>query len=175
MDTKRKILFSVLFIVVLGTLIYLYHHEDVSLVGESAPDFSLQNALGNESQLIDFKGKWILLNFWATWCPPCLEEMPSMEAMYQKYREQGLEVVAISVDEGGWASVRSFLKKVRVTFPILLDKTSEVAYSYGTFQLPESYLVDPQQKIVKKFIGPQDWMSSGMRGYFEEVLNEDKK
>lgn len=126
-------------------------------IGHPAPVFQLE-ALSGEMQSLDaYRGKAVILNFWATWCGPCRDEMPSLEALYRRYQDRGLVVLGVSVDEEGWAPVQEFLKVIPVTFPILLDKEQKVTELYETFRIPETYFINPQGEIAAKVVGPQDY------------------
>src|SRR3989338_7268447 len=156
---KRIILLFIFFFAILAYISYFQKQHDTSLLGKKVPPLALPNESGTIVRLEDLTGKWVLVSFWATWCPPCIYEMPSMEQLYQKYRTRGLEILAISVDEGGWTDIREFLRKIKLSFPILWDVSSEAASAYGTFQLPETYLLDPEHQVIRKFIGPQEWVA----------------
>lgn len=124
--------------------------------GSSAPVFDLPLIDGGQQSLADYHGKVVLLNFWATWCKPCKDEMPSMERLYVELRDQGFELVAISVDDE-WAPVLEFRDEHELTFPILLDADMAVANAYQTHRFPESLLIDGQGEIISRFVGPREW------------------
>ncbi|HEY2029098.1 MAG TPA: TlpA disulfide reductase family protein [Myxococcales bacterium] len=112
---------------------------------------------GGQLDLSAFKGKTVLVNFWATWCPPCREEMPSLTRLAQSFDPKTFEVVTVSVDDG-WAPVEKFLGK-SVPFRVALDEGAVVSRIWGTSKFPESYLVDKEGKVRLKFVGPRDWMN----------------
>ena len=124
--------------------------------GSPAPDFALPNIDGGQSTLADYHGKVVLLNFWATWCKPCQDEMPDMERLYNSLREQGFELVAISVDDAV-EPVVAFRDQYKLTFPILHDIDMTVANAYQTHRYPESLLIDRDGKVISRFVGPRDW------------------
>ena len=126
----------------------------------SAPGFVAERLEGGKADLRDFKGKVVLLNFWATWCMPCRKEMPSMEALRQKYSQQDLLVVAISIDEGAKSRVASYVKSLQLGFPILLDPEGEVSDLYKVSGLPASYLIDRNGKLISRIVGSEDWASA---------------
>jgi peroxiredoxin len=137
-----------------------------------APEFALADLSGNRVRLSDHRGRVVLLNFWATWCPPCRAEMPSMERLYQAYRDRRFAILAISGDRGGKAVVESFVQERGVTFPILLDPANEVFAQYGVRGLPSSFLLDRQGKIVSAEAGARDWNSKAARQVVEALLSE---
>ncbi len=127
-------------------------------VGFVAPDFTLPTLDGPPLRLSTLRGqKAVFINFWATWCVPCRIEMPTMEKAYQKYKGQGLEILAISVDVGNPTPVRTFVQELRLTFPILLDPRMEIPRLYRVNSLPASFLVNRSGVIVVREIGSRDW------------------
>ncbi len=138
--------------------------------GAKAPSFSLKNSQDQSVSISQYSNQVILLNFWATWCAPCVSEMASLDRLYQKYKDKGFVVLALSVDEEGWKAINEFLKKNPVTFPILLDLDYKVADLYGTYRVPESYLIDKTGKISEKILGAQEWDSSEMSSKLEKLL-----
>lgn len=138
-----------------------------------APEFALEDLAGNRVRFSDHRGHVVLLNFWATWCPPCRAEMPSMEKLYQAYRGRGLVILAISGDRTGQSTVEGFVQEVGVTFPILLDPANEVFAQYGVRGLPTSYLLDRQGRIVSAEAGARDWNSQVARQVVDALLKEE--
>jgi len=138
-----------------------------------APEFVLPDLSGAPVRLSDHEGKVILLNFWATWCPPCRAEMPSMETLYQAYRNQGLLILAISGDRTGRSVVKSFVQDRGVTFPILLDPDGEVFAQYGVRGLPTSYLLDRRRRVFSADVGARDWSGKVARQIVERLLAEE--
>jgi len=126
-------------------------------IGKPAPDFTLKAVDGRTISLSSLRGKVVLVNFWATWCPPCREEMPSMEEMYRNYAPGGLEILAINVEEDGPEVLPDFLKENPHTFPVLMDVEAKAQNSYGVFQFPETFVVDRNGIIIDKVIGYIDW------------------
>jgi len=138
----------------------------------AAPAFTIENLRGGDVTLADYKGKLVLLNFWATWCAPCLKEMPSMEKLWQKYKEQGLVVVAVSVDEGYKKRIQTFLKLYDLSFPVLLDPESEVSDLYKVSGIPASFLIDRNGKIISRLVGEADWFSDDAIQLVEDLLSQ---
>ncbi|HDR7803627.1 MULTISPECIES: redoxin domain-containing protein [Bacillus] len=126
-------------------------------IGKSAPDFTLTKLDGTNVKLSDLKGKKVILNFWATWCGPCQQEMPDMEAFYKEHKEN-VEILAVnytpSEKGGGEEKVSNFAKEKGITFPILLDKNIDVTTAYKVITIPTSYFIDTKGVIQDKFIGP---------------------
>lgn len=125
--------------------------------GSAAPDFSLaQDGSPDPVTLADHVGEVVLVNFWATWCKPCEDEMPAMERLYRQLHPEGFEMLAISVDEEP-EKVGPFVERLGVTFPILLDPSQATSRRYQTTGFPESLLVDRQGRVVERYVGPRDW------------------
>ena len=124
-------------------------------VGKVAPDFSVQDS-DHKVSLRDFRGKIVVLNFWATWCPPCVEEMPSLVQMDQRMKDKGIAVLGVSIDVDADAYHR-FLKEYKVGFVTVRDPEQKNATLYGTHGWPETYIIDRNGIVRRKFIGPVDW------------------
>ncbi len=138
-----------------------------------APDFGLPSLAGPTVRLSDHQGKVVLLNFWATWCPPCRAEMPSMEKMYEAYRDRGLVILAISSDRGGKSVVKPYVQERGLTFPVLLDPGGEVFAQYGVRGLPTSYLLDRRGRVFSADVGARDWSGKAARQVVERLLVEE--
>jgi len=119
-------------------------------------DFTLPLLNGGTAKLSAYKGKVVLLNFWATWCPPCRAEMPSMETFYQQFKERGLEILAVNGGEDT-ATVQQFLQNNRYSFPILMDTKNEVNGLYGITAIPTTFILDKNGKIIVMIIGSLRW------------------
>ena len=141
--------------------------------GLPAPDFTLPGLDGKMVRLADYKGKVVLLNIWATWCPPCVEEMPSMEELYQKLKAEGFEILAVSMDISGAQAVRPFMEKHKLNFPALTDTEGAVKSLYQTTGVPESFIIDKDGIIVEKVIGPRDWASPGAIRSFRNLIQRN--
>jgi peroxiredoxin len=173
---RDKLLSAVALIGAAGLLLLFampsYRQGEPSIAGQMAPDFTF-TLDGKPAKLSDLRGKVVVLNFWATWCPPCRAEMPSMEALYQAYRNQGLVILAISSDRAGRSVVESFVQDRGVTFPILLDPDGEVFALYGVRGLPTSYLLDRRQRAFSADVGARDWSGKVARQVVETLLKEE--
>jgi cytochrome c biogenesis protein CcmG, thiol:disulfide interchange protein DsbE len=124
-------------------------------VGTSAPDFTIQDS-DRKVSLDEFRGKIVVLNFWATWCPPCVDEMPSLVQMQQKMKGKGVEVLAISVDVDQ-SAYQNFLKSYKIDLLTVRDPSQKSNNLYGTFKFPETYIIDRRGVLRRKFVGPIDW------------------
>ena len=126
--------------------------------GKLAPEFKLRNLKGEKVSLKDYRGKLVLINFWATWCVPCVAEMPSLERLYKKYKDKGFEILAISGDVDTEVLV-NFVNSEKLTFQILRDPTLMISPKYGLEGFPESFLISKEGKLVS-FINPETGLSS---------------
>lgn len=138
----------------------------------SAPDFTLRDLRGNTVRLQDFRGKVVFLNFWATWCPPCRLEMPTMEELHKEFSDRGLVVLAVNFRESQ-DDVRSFVKQHGLTFTTLLDEQEMAFGLYRAWSLPTTYLINKNGEAVGKVIGYRDWHSDEAKAFFRQLL-EDK-
>jgi peroxiredoxin len=136
----------------------------------TAPAFTVPGLGGSPIRLGDFKGQVILLNFWATWCPPCREEMPSMERLYRRFKSRGFTILALSIDSRGEEVVAPFVKSFGLTFPIGLDPRMTVAGEYRMAGLPTSLLIDAGGAIVAVAVGPRDWDTRAAHQVIETLL-----
>ncbi len=139
-------------------------------VGHPLADFTLPDLQGKPVHLAALRGKVVLLNIWATWCPPCIEEMPSLQRLYDRLHAHGLEILAISIDPLGARVVGPFMQSYGWTFPVVLDPQGQVERLYRTRGVPESFLVDTQGRLVEKVVGPRDWSHPRMIALFERLL-----
>ncbi len=141
-------------------------------IGSQAPEFRLMDMNGRSVALSDMQGKVVLLNFWATWCGPCRVEMPSMEVLYQSYRDKGLEILAVSVDEQGPAVTRPFQEDRGLTFPILHDRDYQVGLLYGARSLHRTYIVARKGTIRERVFGSREWYTPQARQSILKILEE---
>ena len=133
--------------------------EAPAVEGNPAPDFTLKDLSGRPVQLSSLRGKVVLVNFWATWCPPCREEVPSLIRMNQAMQGKPFQLLAVSIDEGGKDAVADFFRKSGASLPALLDTDGKVARRYGTTGVPETFVIDTKGVIMKKVVGGMDWSS----------------
>lgn len=131
---------------------------DVAVVGKTAPDFTLIDRQGKTWTLSDLKGQVVFVNFWATWCAPCREEMPSMQELHEELPKETFKMLAIlNNDEPALAD--SFAAKLGLSMPILDDQANTVGIKYGLTGVPETFIINKKGIIVRKFIGPAQWNS----------------
>jgi peroxiredoxin len=121
-----------------------------------APAFDLQGPAGEPQRLLDHRGKPVILNFWATWCPPCRAEMPSMQRAHETVTEEGISVIAVNVGEDA-ETIERFLSETDVDFPIPMDLDSEVVQSYPVKGLPTTFVIDPEGRLVYSATGEREW------------------
>ena len=141
--------------------------------GVAAPNFTLPDLDGNRVRLADYRGKVVLLNIWATWCLPCVEEMPSMEKLHQELKDDDFEILAVSIDESGVDAVRPFMKKHNLSFSALTDTAGAMKNLYRITGVPESFIIDKDGFVVEKVIGPRDWASNDAIGYFRNLIQSN--
>jgi peroxiredoxin len=140
------------------------------LAGQKASDFTLKDIDGNNVSLSSFKGRVVMLNFWATWCPPCRAEMPTMNRLNDLLKNRGLIILAVSTDRSV-ADVKDFLKKNPVNFIVLVDYNLTVSRSlYKVFMMPTTFLIDKRGVIVEKYFGEQDWTKPDVIKEIEALL-----
>ncbi len=127
-------------------------------VGKTAPEFSLTDLEDKTIRLSDFRGKVVFLNFWATWCKPCREEMPSMEVLHKNFAKDGLVVLAVSIDRVTTTKdIPPFIKSMNLSFPVLVDSWGKTDMPYKRMGVPETFIIDQQGVIREIVIGPRDW------------------
>ncbi|MDO8445789.1 MAG: TlpA disulfide reductase family protein [Deltaproteobacteria bacterium] len=138
--------------------------------GMASVDITVHDLEGKTISLSQLKGKVVVLNFWATWCPPCREEMPSMEALYQKYKEnKEFVMLLVSIDEN-IDTVREFMKTNNYSMPVYHDPNKEAGSAYGITGVPETFLIDKKGVISEKIIGPADWMKPDVIDFINGLL-----
>jgi cytochrome c biogenesis protein CcmG/thiol:disulfide interchange protein DsbE len=170
---KHKILSPIALILVAAVLYAFaapsYRQGEASLAGRRAKDFPLQ--IAGATHLADLRGKVVVLNFWASWCPPCLEETQSLNHLQQDIAARGGVVLGMSVDEDQ-AAYEKFLVDNHVVFPTYRDASKKSAAEYGTSMFPETFLIDREGRLARKIVGPQDWQSPEVMGSIDILLNQ---
>jgi thiol-disulfide isomerase/thioredoxin len=139
---------------------------------QTVGDFTLKTIDGRDITLSQLKGKVVFLNFLATWCPPCREEMPSMEILYQRYKDRGLEFVAIDIQERA-DQVREFLG-TSYNFPVVLDSSGRVSSNYGVRSVPATIIIDRDGKAIAAAVGARNWNTQAIFSAFEGLLNHGR-
>lgn len=146
-------------------------------VGSRAPDFNVVTVTDGPPEprtMASYRGNVILLNIWATWCTPCRQEMPAIQALHADMESRGLKVVAVSIDApGSEQNIRDFAKELGLTFEIVFDTAGVVSRTYRTTGVPETFVIARDGTIRKKFIGPDDWNSADNRALIELLLAEN--
>jgi peroxiredoxin len=169
---KLERVLQVLIAVALGALLYVVAtsiEERVIAAGDTAPNFTVTTDNGQTISRSQFGGKVLVLNFWATWCPPCVEEIPSLNELQKQMAGSGVVVLAVSVDRNEQA-YRQFLQKAGVSFLTARDPDAAISTRYGTYKYPETYVIDRNGKVVQKIIGATNWTDPRMIGYIRSLL-----
>jgi len=176
----RSVILVFLFIAGLLALVLLHRNrssdspvQQVPIeIGLPAPDFTFPGIDGKMVRLSDHKGKIVLVNIWATWCPACVDEMPSMEKLYQKLKGEKFEILAVSIDALGVTAVAPFLEKYKLTFPALIDSDGAIRMGYRTTGVPESFIIDKNGMLVKKIVGALNWAHPEVLRYFRDLIQK---
>ncbi|MCP4630203.1 MAG: TlpA family protein disulfide reductase [bacterium] len=177
----QAIILILMFIIGIGVMILLQTNKSsFDLAGKprfkkgvSAPNFTLPDLGGKIVSLADYRGQVVLLNIWATWCAPCVVEMPSMEKLHQELKDEKFVILAVSIDETGADVVLPFMKKNKLSFPALIDSAGTLKNLYRTTGVPESFIIDKQGRILEEIIGPRDWAAPGALKYFRSLIQEN--
>jgi peroxiredoxin len=186
MDVKEKQFdyraVILLFLVIAGLLVLVLLQRNTSSenpvqkvplrIGLPAPDFTFPGLDGKMVRLSDHRSKTVLVNIWATWCPSCVDEMPSLEKLYRKLQGEKFEILAVSIDSLGVTAVAPFMKKYKLTFPALIDSAGAIRMSYRTTGVPESFIIDKNGILIKKIIGSLDWARPEVLRYFHDLIQK---
>jgi len=165
--SKTNALKAAVLMVILGSagyLIWRQHQDRPVAIGESAPNFTVPAFPSGTLDLKSYQGQIVVLNLWATWCPPCVEETPSLVQFAEKMKEHGVIVLGISVDEDPKA-LQDFINANHISYPIGRDPDRSLSARFGTFQFPETYILDRHGKLAEKVIGPTDWSDERMQNF----------
>jgi len=136
----------------------------------TAPDFTLNDTAGNRISLAQFRGKVVFLNFWATWCPPCREELPSMERLNEVFSGRDFVMLAVNAENDGLTTVAPFLEQYPHRFTVLLDVDGTAQELYGVDRFPETFVIGKDGKVVQRLIGSRDWSSTQMLSWFDGLV-----
>jgi len=150
-------------------VIFVTLHERIIEAGDSAPDFSVTADNGRTVSLNSFGGKVLVLNFWATWCATCIEELPSLDRFQREFANSGVVVLGVSVDKDEKA-YRRFLSRVNVAFLTTRDPDNKINADYGTFKFPETYIINRDGKVLEKIISATNWTDDKMMSYVKSLL-----
>lgn len=143
--------------------------------GKKAPDFSLDGLSGRRVELRQFKGKVVFLTFWATWCGPCKEELPSVEALHRQFKGRDLAVLTVSVDYEGAVPVEKYIAKQGYTFYVLVDPKGSMLDLYGVEQIPTTILIDKKGRLIGKALGPRNWTSAEAISLLNQLIEKIEK
>jgi peroxiredoxin len=178
-----KLSLTILFVVIASVLVILLlrNGRDSTItttrqiqVGFPAPNFTFPDLNGRQISLSDQRGKVVLINIWATWCPPCKQEMPSMQKLYERFKGENFEILAVSIDSTGRDAVAPFMRTMNLTFPALLDSKEDIRTLYGVTGVPESFIIDKEGIVVEKIIGPIDWAAPKAFLFFQDLINKPR-
>lgn len=171
----RLMVFLIVAIMLVGGLVYLSFNSASQrpagsvASGDMAPDFQLEDTKGNRVTLSELRGKVVMVNFWATWCPPCKEEMPSMEELNKIMAGEDFVMLAINTEKNGRSVVPDFLQKNPYDFTILYDDQGTVQQEYGVYKFPESFIIRKDGTIDQKVMGAINWTSPEAITYFKSL------
>jgi cytochrome c biogenesis protein CcmG/thiol:disulfide interchange protein DsbE len=178
-NTQLLLTILLVFIACVFLIVFLRKERDSTLKtaepiqpGLEMPNFTFPDINGKEVSLSDHRGKVVLVNVWATWCPPCRQEMPSMQSLYEKFKGENFEILAVSIDSEGREAVAPFMRKMNLTFPALLDPGETIRSLYGITGVPESFIIDKQGILVEKIIGPINWATPEVFFFFKDLIQK---
>jgi len=184
-ERGRDLLVTAAFLLLVGGLVavgWLNRESGITLEeGEMAPALELPSIEGGTISLAELRGNVVMLNIWATWCPPCLREMPSMQKVYERHRDDGLQILAVAVDDDPGVRqedgrivglVSEFVDRLGVTFPVVVDPTGETERRFGTEYLPTTILIDREGRIRAREIGGRFWDQEPFIDMVESLLEE---
>ncbi|MCW5966834.1 MAG: TlpA family protein disulfide reductase [Bryobacterales bacterium] len=159
-QTVDRLLVALIVLCALGVSYGIYDavREKIIQPGDRAPGFRLTTNQGATVTPTSFGGELLLVNFWATWCPPCVEEMPSLEQFHRTWSPKGIVVLGVNVDQAE-QTYQSFVQRSGITFANSFDPDAEVGARFGTFRYPETYLINRDGRVLEKFVGAELWTS----------------
>jgi peroxiredoxin len=172
----------IVFFMAVGSLAGYFVYKEVTRVGrpgvinvgQEAPDFSIKGRDGQPIKLSDYRGKVVFLNFWATWCKPCIAEMPDMETMMSKFKDRNFQMLAISVDNR-WQEVDKFYEELNLTIPAFLDPGHQVSGLYKVTKFPETFIIDANGYVVKHKVGEERWADPRVMASVETLIRQSEE
>ncbi len=167
-----SVVFNVNFLLLVSSCGIQENTQGPAMLGQMAPVFSYRDSTGKEFSLADSRGKVVLINFWATWCPPCRDEMPSMESLQRHFSPDQFAILALSVDDS-WETVNQFMKQQGFTLPAYADFDKKISTLYGTAKFPETYILSKKGIVADKVIGPTDWSAPQMLAHLRGLVAEN--
>ena len=167
-DLILAALVAVLAVALVG-VVYPTLEPAVVNAGDKAPDFTILSDRGHKITPADFGGKLLVLNFWATWCAPCVDEVPSLNAFQKEFGKQGVVVLGVSIDTNE-QQYRRFLENFHITFDTWRDPDADIATRYGTFEFPETYIIDSSGHVVQKIISNKNWVDPEFVAEIQKML-----
>jgi peroxiredoxin len=151
-----------------------FESQHLQRLDEAAPDFLLRDPSGSVLSLSDLQGHPVILHFWATWCKPCREELPTLEALTHQMTDSGVILVAVAIDaEADAARVRRYAHDLGVSFPVYLAREGTISDRYWSWGVPVTYLIDPEGRLVARSLGPRNWATASMRALITQVATQD--
>ncbi|MDQ0197451.1 thiol-disulfide oxidoreductase ResA [Neobacillus ginsengisoli] len=170
---KRRLIMRTVILIVLGAAVAYSLYANLTkddqqqvAIGSQAPDFVLTDMQGNKHRLSDYKGQGVFLNFWGTWCKPCETEMPYINNQYHQFKDKGVQVLAVDINESDIA-VNQFASRHKLDFPIMIDKDKQVMNVYGIDPLPATFLIDKNGNVIKYFTG--QLTEDNIRDFMEKI------
>ena len=172
----KSVILVVIFIVAIVLVLFSVKREETprtkAVVGLNAPEVSLSDPSGKTSTLSELKGSVVFINFWATWCPPCIEEMPSIQNLYNGFKDKKEFRMVTILYKDDYEKAMAYLKQNNYTVPVLIDREGKSAKAYGVTGVPETYIVDKQGVLREKVIGPADWNSTQADSLIANLLKQ---
>ncbi|HEX9760542.1 MAG TPA: TlpA disulfide reductase family protein [Candidatus Acidoferrales bacterium] len=173
---NQKVFSAVALITAAGLLMVFaspsFRQGERSVAGRTPPDFAF-TLDGKPTSLAEQRGKVVVVNFWATWCPPCVDEMPALNRLHQILLPEGGLVVGVSVDENS-AAYENFLQQYQIRFPNYREPTRQLSADYGSVMYPETYIIGRDGRMARKIIGPQEWDKPPMLEYLRGLLAQQR-
>ena len=172
----KSVILVVIFIVAIALILFSVKREETpktkAVVGLTAPEFSLYDPSGKTYTLSELRGSVVFINFWATWCPPCIEEMPSIQNLYNGFKDKKEFRMVTILYKDDYNKAMAYMKQNNYTLPVLIDREGKSAKAYGVTGVPETYIVDKQGVLREKVIGPADWNSTQADSLISNLLKQ---